>query len=96
MDEVKQDLNGQTARIRWTELQRFFAQGRVLNVAEGTDLVAVAAALANDDTAQVKIWQHEGVVSPVSDAQASKWFDQDDEVWAVTVAPFVLVQAVTA
>ncbi len=95
MNDMKYDLNGQTAKIPWQELQRFFAQGRVWQVAEGADLVAVASAMADDDSAQVKIWQHEGVLGPVSDTQASEWISLDSQVWAVTVAPFVLVQTVS-
>lgn len=85
-------LSGETARIRWADLTRFFAQGRVMRVADGLDLPAVAAAMADDDTAQVKAWKNAGELSALDDATAATWFDADIDVWAVTVAPFVLVQ----
>lgn len=87
-------LSRETARIGWNELARFFAQGRVLGVAPGIDLPGVAAALADDDAAKVRAWKDAGELKPVPDDQAREWFEQDVEVWAVTVAPYVLVQAI--
>ena len=86
-------LAQETAQIRWAELARFFAQGRVLRVADGLDLTVVAAAMADDDAAQVRIWKRANELAPVADDTARRWFEQDRSVWAVTVAPFVLVQA---
>lgn len=86
-------LTQETARIGWGELARFFAQGRVLRVADGLDLPGVAAAMADDDAAQVKVWQAAGELAPLPDDVAAAWFEEDRTVWAVTVAPYVLVQA---
>ncbi len=88
-------LSQETARISWSELARFFAQGRVLGVAQGLDLPAVAAAIAEDDAAKVRAWKDAGQLKPVPDEQARDWFAQDVDVWAVTIAPYVLVQPVT-
>ncbi|MEM6638278.1 MAG: DUF2288 domain-containing protein [Pseudomonadota bacterium] len=92
-DDTYFKLIEETASIRWADLARFFAQGRVLRVADGLNLPRVGAALAADDTAQVKTWQAAGELGPVSDKDAARWFAEDKSVWAVTIAPFVLVQA---
>ena len=86
-------LARETARIDFHELARFFAQGRVYAVRQGLDLPAVAAAFADDQAAAVRAWLDGGDVAPVDDATARRWFESRTAVWAVTVAPFVLVQA---
>lgn len=89
---LRAKLNGETARIGWAELAPFQAQGKVVAVSRTLDLVDVAAAVAADDTTRVKTWLEEGSVLPVSDSQATDWQAQQVELWAVVVAPWVLVQ----
>ena len=84
----------ETARIAWTELQRFYAQGKVVHVNEAIDLVKVATAFSKDDSVLVSAWIKSEQVAAVTDVQALDWFDSDADVWAVTVAPFILVQSI--
>ena len=42
-------LLGETAQIGWSELERFFAQGKLIWVKGDLDLVSVAEFLAADD-----------------------------------------------
>ena len=86
-------LNGETGRIGWRALQPWFAKGDTLQVAVGIDLVAVATALAANDTATVKGWLDAGQIGPVDVQQASSWYREDADVWAVVVLPWILVQA---
>jgi hypothetical protein len=88
------NLNLETSRIAWEELQRFFAGGKAIFVSETLDLIDVAIQISKDNQAQVVQWMEAGLVTPVSDAQAKAWFDADAEVWAVVVRPYVLVQSV--
>jgi len=85
-------LNSETAKIRWSELQRFFAAGQVLFIVADLDLIDVAFAFSQDNTEQVKRWLQQELVSPVTDAQAREWFNQDSLLWSVVVKPWVLVQ----
>jgi hypothetical protein len=87
-------LTAETAKIRWSELQRFFAQGRAVRVAPTMDLVEVGLALSRDDAAQLERWMAEGRVERVNDAEARRWIAADAWVWALVVRPWVLVQAV--
>ena len=89
-------LNSETAKISWHDLQTHYAAGNVLAVAEQGDLIQVAVALHNDNTARVKQWLAEHVVFHVSDKQALDWHEQNTLVWALVIPPFVLVQAVAA
>ncbi len=92
---MKEKLLAETAKIEWKALQRFYAQGRVLHVVDGADLLVLATAFAKDDALVVKTWQEAKQFAAVSDQQAQDWYAEDALVWAVTVAPFVLVQSVT-
>jgi hypothetical protein len=91
-EERRAKLNLETARIAWHELQRFFAAGRVVEVAPALNLLDVAGALVDDDTAQFQQWLETEQVSTVSDARAVDWFEEGAMLWAVVVNPWVLVQ----
>ncbi|QLF92198.1 DUF2288 domain-containing protein [Pseudomonas sp. ABC1] len=85
-------LLGETAVISWQELQPFFARGALLHVADGVDLVEVALAFAEDDQARVSHWLGSAGVARVEPGKAQDWLSRDPELWAVVVAPWVLVQ----
>lgn len=92
---LRQEFHSQTARIRWHDLQTYYAHGSVVTVAGGQDLVEVAVQLGLDNAAQFERWIAQGVVSPVSDEQALAWYQTNQELWAVVAPPWVLVQAVS-
>jgi len=85
-------LNAETARLPWSALQRHFARGVVLRVADGLDLVAVALACARDQQTMVEAWLRSGELAAVSNSEALCWHQAQTELWAVVVAPWVLVQ----
>ena len=85
-------LNGETAKIQWHQLQKHYASGSVIAVAAGFDLIKVAIALHQDDTAQIKQWLAQELVTEVTDSQAQRWYNENSLVWALVIPPFVLVQ----
>jgi len=85
-------LNLQTARISWPELERFFARGRVLDVASEIDLIEVATALTEDNVVKFQDWTKTDKVQHLSDATAKQWLANDQNLWAVVVAPWIIVQ----
>ncbi|BCO32226.1 hypothetical protein TspCOW1_23290 [Thiohalobacter sp. COW1] len=87
-----ESLNRETARIRWAELERHFARGVVIHVAAELDLVAVAVAFANDDRTAVEAWLADDRVRHLNTDTARDWRARDPELWAVVIAPWVLVQ----
>ena len=91
--ELEARLLGTTAKIPWVELQRFFARGRVLNVAEELNLIEVASKLIEDDAEQFQAWVKAEQVMHVSDETAQHWLTEDKTVWATVVAPWVLVKS---
>src|SRR5215470_13189415 len=80
-----QKLLGETAKIGWTELERFFARGMLLRVARDLDLVSVAEAIASDDATQVTQWLSAGLVERVQAETAADFAARDPELWAVVV-----------
>ena len=91
-EEVKARLNRETAKIDWTELQRFYARGEVIAVDQSLDLIEVACQLHQDNKPQVEDWLQQGLLARASDQQAQQWHDQQALLWAVVIAPWVLVQ----
>lgn len=91
---LRADFHAQTARIAFTELQRFFAAGRLVCVAPDLDLVEVAVELACDNRGRLEHWLADGAVEAVSDARAREWLGHDARLWAVVAEPWVLVQEV--
>ncbi len=89
---LKDKLNLQTARIGWKELERFFARGRVLYVSAELDLVEVACALTEDDLTKFTAWTESGQVQHLQDETAKQWAKDDSHLWAVVIAPWVMVQ----
>ncbi|WP_372964249.1 DUF2288 domain-containing protein [Marinobacter sp.] len=91
-DELKAKLNLETSRIHWHELQTYYARGQVVRVEPDLDLLNVAAQLTADNKAQFEQWLASGLVGDVSPDLARAWYDRNAELWAVVVAPWVLVQ----
>ncbi|PJI49265.1 MAG: hypothetical protein CTR55_07805 [Pseudomonas sp.] len=85
-------LLGETAKISWQELAPFFARGNLLKVAGSADLVEVAMGVAEDDKAKVAAWLTRGDLSKVDENLAQDYLERDPELWAVVIAPWVLVQ----
>ena len=90
--ELHDKINRETARVRWSELERHFASGAVVYVSEELDLVEVALRIAHDDEERIARWMNEGKLAKVSNAQAQEWQAADALLWASVVSPFVLVQ----
>lgn len=85
-------LLSETAAINWSELEPFFARGVVLHVASSINLVEVAQAVAEDNKASVSVWIEQQQLGALSAEQASLWQSAQPDLWAVVVAPWVLVQ----
>ncbi|WP_211828438.1 DUF2288 domain-containing protein [Kistimonas asteriae] len=93
--DPKTVINQETAKIPWHDLQRFFASGTTLHVHHGLDLVDVALAMHEDDKTAIQRWMSDGLLGGVSDDDARNWYEQHATVWAVVIAPWILVQPVT-
>jgi len=91
-DEIKARLNLETSRIHWHDLQTYYARGQVVRVAADTDLLNVACELVTDNKLQFEHWLASGKVGDVAPDLARAWYQSNAELWAVVIAPWVLVQ----
>jgi hypothetical protein len=94
-DVLRANINGETAQISWSELQRFFAGGWLIYVSSETNLLDVAVAFSQDDKEKVSKWLTSGEVVKVNDEQAKQWHKENTQFWANVVKPWVLIQPVT-
>lgn len=91
-EELLGKLHAETALIGWRDLQRFFAQGKVLLLDPDDDLVQIATLFADDDADTLKPLLESGRLTAPDNARARQWYTDNAELWCVVVAPFVLVQ----
>ncbi|WP_445766282.1 DUF2288 domain-containing protein [Rheinheimera sp.] len=89
---IKAKIVSETARINWLELQKFYAAGSVITVEPQLDLVEVAFAFSLDNKTAVADWLASGAVNRTSEQQATLWYQQQAQLWAVVISPWVLVQ----
>lgn len=90
--ELRTELNMQTAQLPWAELERWFASGGVIRVANELDLIDVAARIVADDKTSIQQWMAAGLIGKVMDNQAAVWLSQNSLLWTVVVKPWILVQ----
>jgi hypothetical protein len=92
IEETIARLNGETARISWQELERHYARGVLMTVAADMDLVMTAAHMVRDDKTVIESYLETDQLHPTSEDDARDWHKRDPDLWAVVVAPWVLVQ----
>lgn len=90
----KEKIKLETAKIYWSELQRFFAKGEAIWISTQLDLIEVAYHFSIDDKNRVQEWLNEKTIAQVPDELALEWFNSNTQLWAVVVKPFVLVQEI--
>jgi len=89
-DQLRAQINSETARIEWSTLERYFASGVVIRVADHVDLVEVAVVMVLDERVEVERALAAGDIALASSEDAQRW--QNQQLWAVVAAPWVLVQ----
>ena len=89
---LKARLNTETAKVGWNEIQRFFAKGQVFIVASELDLIDTAARMIQDEKTSVDDWLQCNLIQQAATDDAKRWNETDPDLWAVVVAPWILVQ----
>jgi hypothetical protein len=96
MNETDQQLhdrlNNEAAKIPWRELQRHYARGAIIVAGAELDLIDTAMTLASDDYGATERWTEQGGLRRANDDDARDWLARDVLLWAVVIAPWVLVQ----
>ena len=85
-------INAETGRLPWQALEKFFANGSLVIVASGADLVDVAYEFSQDNAEKTAQWLTDGTVGKVTDDQAIAFQQANNEFWVVVARPWVLIQ----
>ena len=94
IQEEKAKILGETAKVSWRELERFYAQGKLILVDDTLNLVETGYSISLDDATKIIEWMENGLLLKQFDNQAKQWHKEDAEVWSVVIHPWVLVQAI--
>lgn len=94
IQEEKAKIVAETAIIPWKELEKFYAQGKLILVSETLNLVDVGYSISLDDATKIIEWMEQGLLVKEFNNQAQAWHNEDADVWSVVIHPWVLVQAV--
>ncbi len=90
-----QELKGECAPVFYKEIEKFFAKGMLVLVADELDIIDVALAIQNDQTEQMEQWIKDKQVIRVHDEHAIKWSKTNEPLMAITAVPWVLVQEIS-
>jgi len=85
-------LNQETGIVTWPEVQRHFARGVLIYVKESLDLVTVADAFVVDNKSSIETWYKSDLIARIPDDIAQRWAEEDISLWAIVIAPWILVQ----
>lgn len=91
---IKERFQQEMAPIAFVELQKHFAKGIIIHVANDVDMIEVAIKLQEDDTNAIQTWMDSEKIVRAHDEHAKKWLSNNTQLMAVTAAPWVLVQEI--
>ncbi|MCG9891642.1 MAG: DUF2288 domain-containing protein [Thermosynechococcaceae cyanobacterium MS004] len=95
MTSIREQLIKDKANIEWEALIPHSQRDSVIFVHEGLDLVEVALAIAEDNTAQVEVWIAEQLIQKPTAQQLSQWNQDPAQCFsALIVQPYVLMSTV--
>nr|WP_246722693.1 DUF2288 family protein [Aliikangiella sp. G2MR2-5] len=82
----------ETAKLKWKELELFFAKGNLLRVAKEADLVKVGALIADNNHQEIEVLIANKQIEFATPAWVKKNCSADTLFWTLVVAPYVLCQ----
>jgi len=85
-------LNQETGIVKWSDLQIHFARGVLIHVNHNLDLVTVADTFVVDHKDTINAWKKKKWVQLTPPDLAIHWEKDQITLWAIVVAPWVLVQ----
>ena len=91
-EELRLHFTEEKAPVPWKELERFFAQGLVIEIDAALDLVEVAVHVALDRAEKVKEWMESGLVRRMNDELAIRLSEANLSVTGVVSRPWIFVQ----
>ena len=87
-----EQLNLETAQIKWLDLQVFFAKGKLLIVDDSIDLIETASLIADNDTTKISELIESHKIAFATIEWAKQHCKELTDFWAVVVSPYVVAQ----
>jgi hypothetical protein len=95
MTTVNEGFECDLAQVNWRELRIHLRRDALVTVASELDLVAVAIAVATDDTTQVESWIAAGQLAKPTATELEEWERSFDKPFLMLIVqPYILIQAV--
>ncbi|NOY72786.1 MAG: DUF2288 domain-containing protein [Gammaproteobacteria bacterium] len=93
-DLLKHELNRQTGKITWPELEKHFARGVVIKVSHDLDLIEVALSISRDNQQHIHSFLKKHHLEHASIDDAKSWVESQPDFWAIVTAPWILIQEI--
>ena len=93
---TSEQLNLETAQIKWLDLQVYFAKGKLLIIDNSIDLIKAASLIADNDTAKISELIESRKISFATIKWAKQHCTELTDFWAVVVSPYVVAQLDTS
>lgn len=90
--KTREQLSQECAPISYKEIEQFFARGMMVLVDNSIDILDVALLVQADDSQQLEKIIKQGKITRVHDEYAKTWSQENPQLMAITVVPWLLVQ----
>ena len=94
IQEEKAKILAETAKIPWKDIEKLYAQGKLILVSDTLNLVDAGYSISLNDATKVIEWMDGGLLVKEFNKQAKAWHNENAEVWSVVIHPWVLVQSI--
>lgn len=93
MSDLRAELAEGLDEAEWNWLMPHAQRDSLILINPELDILDVAMAIANDDTAKVQRWISESLITKPSQVQISNWNQEQSKRFnALIIQPYVLVQ----
>lgn len=93
MSDLRAELAEGLDEAEWHWLLPHAERDSLILINPGLDIVDVAMAIANDDTARVQRWISESLITKPSQVQLANWNQEQSKRFnALIIQPYVLIQ----
>jgi len=89
---TEQRLNLETGKLSWKDLELFFAKGNLIRVEKSSDLIEVAALIADNKHHEIEGLIANRQIEFMTPGWVKENCERNTAFWTVVVAPYVVCQ----
>ena len=95
MSEKVKSFKRDLAEVSWRELKIHLQRDSIITVATVLDIIDVAVAVADDDTAAVENWIHAQQLGKPTEEKLNSWGKAEDKLFRMLIVqPYILIQEI--